>query len=98
MFESKSATKKGQWIAGRSPRYFERKQRCPPHGLAHPEVSLDKVGCEYNDLSQIVMPEEDHCLRVMRPEHLGHERFGHFNVWIPLRCLLSLINFRSHDA
>ena len=59
---------------------LKRKQRCLPDGLTHPEVLFDEVGCEYHDLSQIVMPEEDHCLCMMRPEHLWHVGFDHFDV------------------
>lgn len=98
MFESKSATKRWHWIAGRVHRVIQWEQRCSPDGLTHTEVPLDEVGCEYHHLSQIVVPEEDHCLCVMRPEHLRHECFDHFDVGVPLRCVLYSINFPLVDA
>lgn len=98
MFESKSTANRWQWIAGSWPCCLTGKQGCPPDGLTHPEVPFDKVGRKYHDLGEFVMPEEHHCLRMMRPEHLWHVGFDHFNVWIPLRCILILFNFTSNGA
>lgn len=99
MFESKSASQRRQWRVEGLPICLQWKQRRPPDGLTHIEVPLDKIRCKYDDLSQVVMPEEDHCLRMMRAEHLWHERFDHFDIWISLRCVLCLISsFSSNGA
>ena len=44
------------------------------------------------------MSEEDHRLRMMRPEHLWHERFDYFDIRISPRCVLYLISLLSNDA
>ena len=62
------------------------------------EVSFDEVGCKYDNLGQIVMPEEDYCLRMMRPEHLRHVCFDCLDVRIPLCCILYSVGSLSNDA